>query len=131
MKQDFLAKHKRGGRCPSKPSGITEHGTYVSSGKLRSAHHAFYTGFRNPFPSGINMLKRMVTKPKLHFYDCGLVAYLTKWSDRYTLMSGAMSGAILGNFVVSEIVKSYQNCGREPFIYYYRDKDTKEIDILL
>ena len=42
-----------------------------------------------------------------------------------------MSGAILENFVVSEIVKSYQNCGWEAFIYYYRDKDTKEIDILL
>ncbi len=46
-------------------------------------------------------------------------------------MNGAMSGAILENFVVSEIVKSYQNCGQEAFIYYYRDKDTKEIDILL
>lgn len=82
-------------------------------------------------PYSNNMLKRMVTKPKLYFYDCGLVAYLTKWSDSETLMNGAMSGAILENFVVSEIVKSYQNCGREPFIYYYRDKDTKEIDILL
>ncbi|MEG2297730.1 MAG: DUF4143 domain-containing protein, partial [Clostridium sp.] len=82
-------------------------------------------------PYSNNMLKRMVTKPKLYFYDCGLVAYLTKWSDSDTLMSGAMSGAILENFVVSEIVKSYQNCGREAFIYYYRDKDTKEIDILL
>lgn len=82
-------------------------------------------------PYSNNMLKRMVTKPKLYFYDCGLVAYLTKWSDSDTLMNGAMSGAILENFVVSEIVKSYQNCGREPFIYYYRDKDTKEIDILL
>lgn len=82
-------------------------------------------------PYSNNMLKRMVTKPKLYFYDCGLVAYLTKWSDSATLMNGAMSGAILENFVVSEIVKSYQNCGREPFIYYYRDKDTKEIDILL
>ncbi len=59
------------------------------------------------------------------------MAYLTKWSDSDTLMSGAMSGAILENFVVSEIVKSHQNCGREAFIYYYRDKDTKEIDILL
>lgn len=82
-------------------------------------------------PYSNNMLKRMVTKPKLYFYDCGLVAYLTKWSDSDTLMTGAMSGAILENFAVSEIVKSYQNCGREPFIYYYRDKDTKEIDILL
>lgn len=82
-------------------------------------------------PYSNNMLKRMVTKPKLYFYDCGLVAYLTKWSDSQTLMNGAMSGAILENFVVSEIIKSYQNCGREAFIYYYRDKDTKEIDILL
>lgn len=82
-------------------------------------------------PYSNNMLKRMITKPKLYFYDCGLVAYLTKWSDSTTLMNGAMSGAILENFVVSEIIKSYQNCGREPFIYYYRDKDTKEIDILL
>lgn len=82
-------------------------------------------------PYSNNMLKRMVTKPKLYFYDCGLVAYLTKWSNSDTLMSGAMSGAILENFLVSESVKSHQNCGREAFIYYYRDKDTKEIDILL
>ena len=82
-------------------------------------------------PYSNNMLKRMVTKPKLYFYDTGLVAYLTKWSDSETLMNGAMSGAILENFAMSEIVKSYQNCGLEPFIYYYRDKDTKEIDILL
>lgn len=82
-------------------------------------------------PYSNNMLKRMVTKPKLYFYDCGFVAYLTKWSDSDILMSGAMSGAILENFVVSEIIKSYQNCGRVPFIYYYRDRDTKEIDIIL
>ena len=82
-------------------------------------------------PYSNNMLKRMVTKPKLYFYDCGLVAYLTKWSNSETLMNGAMSGAILENFVVAEIVKSYQNSGWTPFIYYYRDKDTKEIDILL
>lgn len=85
--------------------------------------------YLNPYSN--NMLKRMVTKQKLYFYDCGLVAYLTKWSDSDTLMNGAMSGAILENFVVSEIVKSYQNYGWEAFIYYYRDKDTKEIDLLL
>ena len=42
-----------------------------------------------------------------------------------------MSGALLENYAVSEIVKSYQNAGREPFINYYRDRDTKEIDVLL
>ena len=82
-------------------------------------------------PYSNNMLKRTVTKPKLYFHDTGLVAYLTKWSDANTLMTGAMSGAILENFVISEIIKSYHNCGEEVFIYYYRDKDTKEIDIIL
>ena len=42
-----------------------------------------------------------------------------------------MNGAILENYVVSEIIKSYHNAGKEPFIYYYRDKDTKEIDVIL
>jgi len=83
------------------------------------------------YPYSNNTVKRTVTKPKLYFHDTGLVAYLTKWSDANTLMTGAMSGAILENFVVSEIVKSYRNCGEEAFIYYYRDKDTKEIDIIL
>ena len=46
-------------------------------------------------------------------------------------MNGAMSGTILENFTVSEIVKSYYNTGREPFLYYYRDKDTKEIDLII
>ena len=82
-------------------------------------------------PYSNNVLKRTVKTPKLYFYDTGLVCYLTKWSDAETLMSGAMSGAILENFTVSEIVKSYYNSGSEPFVYYYRDKDTKEIDLLI
>jgi predicted AAA+ superfamily ATPase len=82
-------------------------------------------------PYSNNTLKRTLKTPKLYFYDSGLVVYLTKWSGAETLLSGAMSGAILENFVVSEIVKSYQNAGLEPFIYYYRDKDNKEIDVLL
>ena len=85
--------------------------------------------FLHPYSN--NVLKRTISKPKLYFYDTGLAAYLTKWSDSETLMSGAMSGAILENFAVSEIIKSYNNCGIEPYIYYYRDKDTKEIDIIM
>jgi predicted AAA+ superfamily ATPase len=82
-------------------------------------------------PYSNNVLKRTVKTPKLYFYDTGLVCFLTKWSDTETLMNGAMSGAILENFAVSEIVKSYYNSGREPFVYYYRDKDTKEIDLII
>lgn len=83
------------------------------------------------YPYSNNLLKRLVKTPKVYFYDTGLVAYLTKWSSPETLASGAMSGAILENYVVSEIRKSYLNHGKEAFIYYYRDKDAKEIDLVL
>lgn len=82
-------------------------------------------------PYSNNTLKRVIKTPKLYFYDSGLATYLTKWSSAATLQSGAMNGAILENFVVGEIMKGYQNTGKEPFIYYYRDKDAKEIDLLL
>ena len=82
-------------------------------------------------PYSNNVLKRTVKTPKLYFYDTGLACYLTKWSDADTIMCGAMNGALLENFTVSEIVKSYYNSGREPFVYYYRDKDTKEIDLII
>lgn len=82
-------------------------------------------------PYSNNLLKRLIKTPKLYFYDSGLVCYLTRWSNAETLANGAMSGAILENYVVSEIAKTYLGCGQEPFMYYYRDKDAKEIDIVL
>ena len=83
------------------------------------------------YPYSNNLLKRLVKTPKVYFYDTGLVAYLTKWSSPETLASGAMSGVILENYVVSEIRKTYLNQGKEAFMYYYRDKDAKEIDLVL
>ena len=82
-------------------------------------------------PYSNNLLKRLVRTPKLYFYDTGLVSYLTRWSSAETLANGAMNGAIFENYVVSEIVKSYLGNGQEPYIYYYRDKDAKEIDIVM
>ena len=82
-------------------------------------------------PYSNNLLKRLVKTPKLYFYDTGLVCYLTRWSSPETLAAGAMNGAVLENYVVSEIAKTYLNCGQEPFLYYYRDKDAREIDIVL
>lgn len=82
-------------------------------------------------PYANNMLKRLVKTPKLYFYDTGLICYLTRWSSPETLESGAMNGAILENYAVSEIRKTYLCCGKEPFMYYYRDKDAKEIDLVL
>ncbi len=60
--------------------------------------------------------------------SCG---YLTEWSSPETLEAGAMSGAILETYIFAEILKSWWNRGRQPPVYYYRDKDGKEIDLLL
>jgi len=83
------------------------------------------------YPFSNNTLKRTIKTPKLYFYDTGLASYLAKWSSPETLEAGAMNGAIFENYVVSEIMKSYYNSARQPFIYYYRDKDAREIDIVI
>lgn len=77
-----------------------------------------------------NITSRLVKTPKFYFMDTGLAAYLCKWPDAVTLENGAMSGAFFETFVVSEIIKSYFNAGKEPDLYYYRDIDKKEIDLL-
>ena len=82
-------------------------------------------------PYSNNVLKRTVSTPKLYFYDSGIVCYLTRWSSPETAMEGAMSDALLENYTVAEIIKTYQNAGQEPFLYYYRDKDAREIDLIL
>ena len=82
-------------------------------------------------PYSNNVLKRTIKTPKLYFYDTGLVCYLTKWSSPETTAIGAMNGALLENFAISEIMKSYQNAGQEPYLYFYRDRDAKEIDAIL
>ncbi|MCH5352623.1 MAG: ATP-binding protein [Acutalibacter sp.] len=82
-------------------------------------------------PYSNNILKRTIKTPKVYFYDTGLVCYLTRWSSPEVAESGAMSGALLENFAISEIMKGYQNAGLEPYLYFYRDRDSKEIDVIL
>jgi predicted AAA+ superfamily ATPase len=82
-------------------------------------------------PYANNLLKRTVKTPKMYFFDTGLVAHLTRYSTPEILMNGAMNGAILENYVVAEILKSYLNKGADVNLYYYRDKDGREIDLLM
>lgn len=79
-----------------------------------------------------NIAKRAVKTPKLYFLDTGLAAYLTKWNTVDVLKNGAMAGAFFETFAISEIIKSYYNKGIvEPPLYFYRDKDMHEIDLLI
>jgi predicted AAA+ superfamily ATPase len=82
-------------------------------------------------PYHTNLSKRLVKTPKLYFLDTGLAAYLTEWSTPQALEAGAMSGAIFETWVVAEMLKSYWHNGKQAPFYYYRDKDQKEIDVLI
>ena len=82
-------------------------------------------------PYSNNLLKRTVKTPKLYFFDTGLVAYLTRYSSPEILANGAINGAILENFVVAELLKSYHNNGKECLLWYYRDRSSNEIDLVI
>ena len=82
-------------------------------------------------PWHTNPTKRLVKTPKLYLLDTGLAAYLTQWSTPQTLEAGAMSGAILETWILTELLKSYLHNGLTPPFYYFRDKDKREIDLLI
>jgi predicted AAA+ superfamily ATPase len=82
-------------------------------------------------PYHSNVSTRMIKTPKLYFLDTGLCCYLCGWSNVTALSNGAMNGAILETYVVAEILKSYWHNGKHAPLYFYRDKDKREIDLLI
>lgn len=79
-----------------------------------------------------NMSNRIIKAPKVYFMDTGLCAYLCKWPTAEMLENGVMGGAFFETYVVSELVKNFYAYNIDPaeYIYYYRDTDQKEVDIL-
>ena len=82
-------------------------------------------------PYSNHALKRVSKAPRMYFLDTGLCAHLTRWSSPETLERGAMDGQFFETWVVSEIYKSYLNAGKQPPLYFYRDSNKKEIDLLI
>jgi hypothetical protein len=82
-------------------------------------------------PYSSNRISRLVKAPKLYFCDTGLCAYLTGWTTAATLESGAMSGAFFETWALGEIRKSLLHAGKTATMFYYRDRDQVEIDLLL
>lgn len=78
-----------------------------------------------------NALKRVVKSPRMYFLDTGLCAHLLGWGSAEVLERSAMSGAFFETWVVSEIYKSYLNAGKKPPLYFYRDSNKKEIDLII
>ena len=89
-------------------------------------------------PYSSSALSRAIKAPKIYFRDTGLACYLTKWLTADALKNSAVAGNMFETFVVSEILKSYSNEGRDYSfnIFYYRGKDRKgsgdnEIDLII
>ncbi len=80
-----------------------------------------------------NNVGRIIKRPKIYFMDTGLACYLTGYVSSETLQRSAYSGQIFETYIISEIIKSYTNNGRDPrkHLYYYRDNNGKEIDLLV
>lgn len=79
-----------------------------------------------------NAIQRAIKAPKLFFMDTGLLCYLVGWSNPQSAKNGAMSGQIFETFTVSEIIKSHMNAAMPlEKIYYYRDKEKREIDLVI
>lgn len=83
-------------------------------------------------PYANNHLKRAIKTPKVYFLDTGLLAYLTRWPTSDTLANGAKAGNVFETFAISEIIKSFLNAGLVNIpLYYYRDRDGREIDLVI
>lgn len=80
-----------------------------------------------------NNVSRIIKRPKIYFLDTGLACYLTGYSTASILAKSAYSGQIFETYVVSEIIKSFINDGKDPrnHLFYYRDNNHREIDLLI
>ncbi len=91
---------------------------------------ASYIVFRQPAYSG-NLRKRLVKMPKLHFYDTGLACWLIGLRSADQLATHPLKGSIFESWVVSEIVKRRVHSGEGPGVFYYRDQNGVEADVIL
>lgn len=89
-------------------------------------------------PYSSSALTRAIKTPKIYFRDTGLACYLTRWLTADALKNSAVAGNMFETFVVSEVLKSYSNEGRDYRfnIFYYRGKDKSasnenEIDLVI
>ncbi|MDO5775312.1 MAG: DUF4143 domain-containing protein [Eubacteriales bacterium] len=81
------------------------------------------------YPYSDGKLTRLVKTPKLYFYDTGLAAFLLGIKDANAI--APYSEQLFNNYTVSELAKSFLAGGVEPRLYYYRNKDAKEINVII
>ncbi|WP_298360804.1 ATP-binding protein [Runella sp.] len=95
-----------------------------------SVLEASYIVFRlQPYYRNFN--KRITKAPKVYFYDTGLLCYLLGIRAEAELQMHFAKGAIFENLVILEVMKMHYNQGRRPQLYYWRDSNQNEVDLLI
>ena len=82
-------------------------------------------------PYSSNKIKRLTHMPKIIFMDLGLACYLANWESAKALQLSDLSGHFFESYVISELIKSYDNKGMRLEISHFRNKETEEIDLIM
>lgn len=82
-------------------------------------------------PYSSNKIKRLTHMPKIIFMDLGLACYLANWESAKALQLSDLSGHFFESYVISELIKSYDNKGIRLEISHFRNKETEEIDLIM
>jgi hypothetical protein len=82
-------------------------------------------------PHHANFNKRLVKAPKLYFYDAGLVSWLLGIQTPQQLETHPLRGSIFETFVIAELMKFRLNRGEQPNLYFWRDSNGNEVDIII
>ena len=77
-----------------------------------------------------NIGKRLVKSPKLYFHDVGLASYLLGIENEKQMERDPARGGLVENLVVSELVKNRFNAGKDHNLFFYRDSNNNEVDII-
>lgn len=78
-----------------------------------------------------NFSKRLIKSPKLYFLDSGLLCYLLGIRTPEELIIHSSRGAIFESWVISELYKNYYHTGKQPAMYFFRDSNNNEVDLIL
>ncbi|MCF0225309.1 MAG: ATP-binding protein [Fibrobacter sp.] len=78
-----------------------------------------------------NYSKRIIKSPKIYFYDTGLLCYMLNIFNSRQLAASGLRGNIFECMVVNEIIKKVQNHGEKPQIFYWRDSNQTEVDLII
>lgn len=82
-------------------------------------------------PHHANFNKRLIKAPKLYFYDTGLVCWLLGIQEPAQLQTHPLRGNLFENLVVAELAKAYLNRGERAPLYYWRDSNGNEVDVII